>query len=343
METTCGRQHLSSHRLFRRSPIRCHRWIHSIQHRIYPHIQLFGPPPSTMAHLNSVRRPCPLGQLREVLLGSQSFTLKMGRLLTPGRAKDGRTRMCRTYTCQLVTIDGRDLGDDGPVLCLKLYDDRFYPLHTPAEAMEYGNMQNMMFGTAEAYICREIAVYEKLDFAQGSIIPYFYGVHLFTMRDGLQVYGTLMEYVEGYRLDSGVCWSFSERQKIQLVQSARHAVRVLQDGDISQPWHDGHILAHRAPTPSDLDRVHCVLVGFSAATQSLYLTENHRQDDFGSCTAALIEEGTGLFEDFVMEHMGPREVWDFFSRMTGVWRFAPERNLPDPFAFIHTSQAGLPD
>ncbi|OBZ76071.1 hypothetical protein A0H81_03276 [Grifola frondosa] len=210
--------------------------------------------------------------------------------------------------------------------------------------MEYGNLQNMVFGTAEAYICREIAVYKKLAFVQGSIIPYFYGVHLFTMRDGLQVYGTLMEYVDAYPLDSGVCWSFSEHQKIQLVQSARHAVRVLQYGDISQhDWHAGQILAHHAPTASDPDRVHCVLVDFSAATQSLYLSENHRDDDFGDCTEALIEEGTGLFEDFVMEHMGTREVWDFFKRLSGVCRFAPERKLPDPFAFVHTSQAGIAD
>ncbi|OBZ76066.1 hypothetical protein A0H81_03271 [Grifola frondosa] len=273
---------------------------------LYP---LFEPPSATTSHLDAVRRPCPLGSSRELLSHSRAFTVELQRELTPIQTRGSRTRMGRTYTCRLVSIDGRSIGDKTPVLCLKLFDDRFYPLTYSTDPLNYGYLENMGFGTAEDHIRREMAVYKKLAFAQGSIIPYFYGVHSVTTRDNIQVYGMLTEYIDGQPLSSGIAWSFSEHQKIQLVESARHAVRVLQYGDISlHDWHSGQILAVHSPIPSDKERVHCVLFDFSAATQSLYTQENHRSDDFGECTESLIQEGTGLDERFVMEHFGPREA-----------------------------------
>lgn len=87
-------------------------------------------PLETMDHIRSVRRPCPMRHLLDSLLSSDTFTLRLLDDMTP--SKDGR--LCRTYKCDIRSIGG-ETEDASPVLCLKLFDDRFIPMDTPSDAL----------------------------------------------------------------------------------------------------------------------------------------------------------------------------------------------------------------
>jgi hypothetical protein len=135
-----------------------------------------------------------------------------------------------------------------------------------------------------------------------------YLIHLqVTLLNGHQVYGILMEFVPARFLNAGVTRNVSVVQQKQLVyilcssvifcrtyhassfkiRSARHVVRELQSADVSQHgWHSGQIMCkvvdQNADHPDALQNVHCVLVDFSATTQSIE-GYDHMTGDFWSC------------------------------------------------------------
>ncbi|KAK7688731.1 hypothetical protein QCA50_008270 [Cerrena zonata] len=135
-----------------------------------PLLQLFYPailpPKSTMQTFESCHRTDPLQEFPPQLTQSSLFTVRVLRELTQSQDVTG-PRPCCTYVCRLLTIDNRPLTNPAPFLCLKLYDDRF---------LQFQPFQKWQ--TAEDLVRNEIAVYQKLDFMQGSLLPYFYGAHL---------------------------------------------------------------------------------------------------------------------------------------------------------------------
>lgn len=134
---------------------------------LQPYYPAVLPPKSTMQTFEKNQRPDPLDQFSLQLSRSSSFTIRILRELTESHDPE-KTRPCRTYVCQLLSTDNGPLPHCTPLLCLKLFDDRFLQL-------DYYSRQ---WYTAEDLVRREIAVYTKLDFMQGSLIPYFYGAHL---------------------------------------------------------------------------------------------------------------------------------------------------------------------
>ena len=110
-------------------------------------------------------------------------------------------------------------------------------METPDEDMIKAGVQWwwMRYCTAEDHVCNEDAAYKRLKFVQGSLIPWFYGSHLvsytasrrqlclidpqFTLSDGHDVYGVLMEFVQAQPLSSSLSGTLSVAQQEQLVCS----------------------------------------------------------------------------------------------------------------------------
>lgn len=131
-------------------------------------------PFETADHIRSVQRPCPMGSALSSFLSSKSFTLHLLEDISP-KAKGP----CRTYKCRITSTDGV-MEDASPVLCVKLFDDRFHLMQAPYEGMMHLDVQWWWteYTTAENLMCSEDSAYKKLEFAQGSLIPRFYGSHL---------------------------------------------------------------------------------------------------------------------------------------------------------------------
>ena len=88
--------------------------------------------------------------------------------------------------------------------------------------------------------------------------------------------------------------------------------------------------------PKDISsQVHCVLVDFSCATQSVDEQDMHRTDDFGCCLRILSYPGVGLDGELVWENYAPREAWDLFSSTVKIGGELRWRNSADPFAFVY--------
>ena len=134
-------------------------------------------PMDTARHIDSVRRESPLASagVADTLAQSKSFTVKILDVIAEG-SKHG---LCTVYRCQVIIIDNEPVTS--PPLCLKLFDDRFLPLRPPEDYAQdttgSGPRWFDRFNLAEGYATNEATVYEKLRPVQGSIVPWFYGIH----------------------------------------------------------------------------------------------------------------------------------------------------------------------
>ena len=143
---------------------------------IYP----FDPseiPSDTAEHLKATQRESPLvtAGVAELFKRSKFFTLEIQDVVSEGSERG----ICTVYRCQITSIDNV-LVSISP-LCLKLFDDRFQPLHSPEEDDELDDEHlPRWFDTvihAETYALNEAFAYDKLLPVQGSVIPWFYGTH----------------------------------------------------------------------------------------------------------------------------------------------------------------------
>ncbi|KIM43985.1 hypothetical protein M413DRAFT_433218 [Hebeloma cylindrosporum] len=274
-------------------------------HPLYP-FDASELPPDTTNHLTSIQRQSPLtrGGMGKILEQSKSFSLKIQNVLAEGTPRT----MCIVYQCQITSID--DTPMSSPSLCLKLFDDRFQHLPSPDE---YDEMDvPRLFDTfliAEMYALNEALAYEKLRPVQGTVIPWFYGAHQFTLPDGMVLYGILMEYIEGFDIAPEFAWTLSIERQIDMIRSCRHAARVLDVADISQrDWHSGQILLH-TNLKSKLD--HAVLIDFASTTQTwepdvLNMIENY----FGILRILLDGKGNGFDTGIVWKRFGEPDDWD---------------------------------
>jgi hypothetical protein len=138
-------------------------------------------PLPTLQHMESILRPNPLSSvLRSTLNNSKRFTIKLGRLLG---FPDLKRAIARVHLCTIETIDGHPI-QSCPELVMKIFDDRFMEGPNPYNedgVLEYkGNIDHHWFWTtltAEWHVRGELTAFEKMEMAQGSLIPYFYGAH----------------------------------------------------------------------------------------------------------------------------------------------------------------------
>jgi hypothetical protein len=136
-------------------------------------------PPCTLKHMASILRPNPLSStLRSALNDSRRFTIKLGRPLGDNNV------ITRIHLCRIERIDDHPI-DDCPELILKIYDDRFMRMASPYDEDEIQLYDQSVSThvwfqfalTAEWHMRGELTAYEKMEVAQGSSIPYFYGAH----------------------------------------------------------------------------------------------------------------------------------------------------------------------
>ncbi|KAG8823537.1 hypothetical protein FRC19_003626 [Serendipita sp. 401] len=281
-------------------------------------------PSETVAHLQSVQRPCPLSiaNLREKSLQSSNFTLKILSVVAKGSDRG----ICTVYQCRLASIDGIEV--DSPILCLKLFDDRFQFLELPDEEEEPARWLRGLV-QAEWHIRQEDTAYKTLNMVQGSVFPWYYGAHLFTLPNGLTLYGMLLEYIPGLPLDSDGVRALSTERQIQFIQSCRHGARILDVADIAQhDWHSDQILVHTSPN----ELTHAVLLDLASTSQTINPNKLHACHNFNGCLMALSGSlgPVGIKADLLLENYGTPDPWDSVISIVKGKVFAAS----DPFTFI---------
>ncbi|KAJ3873483.1 hypothetical protein F5051DRAFT_419141 [Lentinula edodes] len=266
-------------------------------------------PSDTAAHLMATQRKSPLvtAGVAELFKRSKSFSLKIQDVVSKGSERG----ICTVYRCQITSIDN-DPVSISP-LCLKLFDDQ--PLQSPDEDDEEldDDLLPRWFDPvvfAETYALNEAFAYDKLLPAQGSVIPWFYGTHQFTLPDGTILSGLLMEYIEGWNIGSSFTRGLTPDRQIKMIQSCRHAARVLDVADVAQrDWHSDQVILYTNPT-TKLD--HAVLIDFASTTQTWEPHElNYIQNYFGLLHVLLGRQGdVGLDPELVWKHYGEPDDWD---------------------------------
>ncbi|KZW02416.1 hypothetical protein EXIGLDRAFT_829303 [Exidia glandulosa HHB12029] len=116
-------------------------------------------------------------------------------------------------------------------LCLKLYDERFFPVptldHWDAGTRPWQRLVQLNF--ADQLLRREEAVYDRLGERQGTLLPHCYGFHEFTLPNGVRVLGALLELISGESLLSLAKeqWStWSRAEKVHLAAGANRAAEI---------------------------------------------------------------------------------------------------------------------
>jgi hypothetical protein len=142
---------------------------------IYP-FDLSEVPSDTNLHLEETRRVSPLAAAgaAEVFEKSESFTLNILNVVAEGSERG----ICTVYRCQITAIDNIPVST--PPMCLKLFDDRFQLLDAPEKNELTDKNLPRWFDRvvwAEMYALNEAYAYDKLRPVQGTLIPWFYGIH----------------------------------------------------------------------------------------------------------------------------------------------------------------------
>jgi hypothetical protein len=134
-------------------------------------------PSDTAAHLKATQRESPLvtAGVAESFKRSKFFTLEIQDVVSEGSERG----ICTVYRCRITSIDNVPVSISP--LCLKLFDDRFQPMQSPDEDDKLDDeLLPRWFDTivhAETYALNEAFAYDKLLPVQGSVIPWFYGIH----------------------------------------------------------------------------------------------------------------------------------------------------------------------
>ncbi|KAH6909819.1 hypothetical protein BKA70DRAFT_1472060 [Coprinopsis sp. MPI-PUGE-AT-0042] len=184
---------------------------------------------------------------------------------------------------------------------------------------------------AEKEALNEAFAYDKLLPMRGSVVPWFYGIHQFTLPDGTVLYGLLMEYIEGWRLDSEYVRDLPPARQAQMVRSlelalaarahnhgslsfrfkavvTEHAFSIV--ADVSQrDWHSKQVIL----TTNPMTKVdHAVLVDFANTTQTWEPHEPNFIDNYwGMFQVLLGKDGdVALDSKLVLEHYGEPDDWD---------------------------------
>jgi hypothetical protein len=131
-------------------------------------------PVDTRTHLEAIQRESPLAvaNIGQCLEKSRNFTIEILKTISENSA-DG---MSSVYLCQITSIDDQSVSS--PTLCLKLFDDRFHQMPIPENPDErdcadyFANLDN-----APSLALNEAQIYDKLRPVQGTIVPWFYGIH----------------------------------------------------------------------------------------------------------------------------------------------------------------------
>ena len=96
---------------------------------------------------------------------------------------------CQTFRCRVASIDGEPpttsntLSEPVPnvELCVKFFFDRYIPVEAATDNPFVKGLGPSFWlsglAIAEEYLRREDAMYKRLEMAQGSLLPMYYGAH----------------------------------------------------------------------------------------------------------------------------------------------------------------------
>lgn len=156
---------------------------------------------------------------------------------------------------------------------------------------------------------------------------------------GAQTMDAFSPKSEEYRIElvsPVLVYQSSEYSDIAQVRNARHVVRALQYGDVSQhDFHREQVMVLDTPVP------HIVMFDFASASTSTE-PENHEHSDYSSMLSLLVESKLNEGQDVAafLSHFGEPEVWDRVmssgppdGRGRRTWISAP-----DPFAWVYSNQ-----
>ncbi|KII84948.1 hypothetical protein PLICRDRAFT_179264 [Plicaturopsis crispa FD-325 SS-3] len=273
-----------------------------------PRHALLPLPDATRAYLESARRP-ENPDLHNAVFNSKYFDLELTEELSQPPSR--WSGFSRTFRCRLRAVDGKhgDILDRLPDLFVKLFDDRFLEMTLSEQDRKCEDPASWLnnWETAEDAVRIEASVYARLAHVQGSSLPRYYGSHLFRLPNGHEVYGNLLEYIPAMPLSS--LSLASDHEQIEFIQSARHALRVLQSADVSQwDWHEDQLLLYVTPT---LPRhFACIVIDFETAVQSDPGYDSERCDDYGELEEILCAPQLGLRKKLMEQYWEPREDWD---------------------------------
>ncbi|KIY69341.1 hypothetical protein CYLTODRAFT_372954 [Cylindrobasidium torrendii FP15055 ss-10] len=296
-------------------------------------------PTSTMECIRAVARPHALDEPARIrLAASAAFELEISDQLAPGREPRGAT----VHRCRITSIDGEAILSAGAQnLCVKLFDDRLLDVYPPEEPEE-GTVDAdadwwVNWSTSEECVRREHVTYQQLSYAQGSLVPWYYGAHKFIRPDGHHLYGILMEYIPDAQMMADIASKSEELEvvyRIELIRNARHLVRAMQYSDVSQhDFHREQFMVLNTPVP------HLVMYDFARASTSTK-PEKHEQGDYLEMLWLLVRSKLhkGQDGDTFLAHYGEPEVWDMVSGTVPLEEKGGPRwiSAQDPFAWVYT-------
>ncbi|EMD33088.1 hypothetical protein CERSUDRAFT_87415 [Gelatoporia subvermispora B] len=123
------------------------------------------------------------------------------------------------------------LNESEAKLCLKLYDERFFPLDREANSHEspWGSINSADGLESVIEVAqKEEAAYDRLCNSQGSLIPHYYRIYLFQLPDGARAWGLLMEVIDAPSLLEANAKSWPKDVQVDFVLRMRHAFRALR-------------------------------------------------------------------------------------------------------------------
>ncbi|TDL26641.1 hypothetical protein BD410DRAFT_895283 [Rickenella mellea] len=272
-------------------------------------------PQSTTDYLQSAKRYIPT-EFSEIGSSSQ-FSIQLTRELT----KNLTSGFSLAFACDVITVDGKPLSGvlTLPPLCVKFFDDRLSPVDETPSSLRRDDGFPLILSqcSSEELVAYEDAAYRILAQAQGSLIPMYFGAHLFTMPDGIKLYGVVMELAQGPTLDEKPLVNLADETQIEFIRASRHFVRLMQSADIRQTdWWSGQIICLSTTrgenVPSAAKHVGPVFFDFSATQfgEPGYDLPCDQNDDYGEVVQCLLVGG--IRKELLKQHFEPRENWDYY-------------------------------
>jgi hypothetical protein len=131
-----------------------------------PRYPLDSLPALTSEFLNVNRRSTFDSLVATALNQSQRFSLEITRILHVGQSK--------TVVGRVIYVDATPVPASSEI-CIKLFDSSLLNKLSPKKSIECSFFN---FETCEDAVKREDAAYRRLEHAQGSVVPFYYGSHL---------------------------------------------------------------------------------------------------------------------------------------------------------------------
>ncbi|KAG8996141.1 hypothetical protein FRB90_012820 [Tulasnella sp. 427] len=263
-------------------------------------------PDSTAFLLEDKRRNAFLEAFGSRLEGAKEAEIRVLKELDSSNLMDGTS-----FACELVSIDG-DSVLAGPKLLIKIFDDR--RMGDPGRSSgDHQWFADSVWTQSDNLVALEDASYRRLDHAQGSMLPYYYGAHEVVLPDGIRCWAILTELVQGYNPQS-LPQSVKDAIKVDVIEYVRHVLRVFQFSDVSKPlWRFGDIrINFTSETSADeaSRRLVCTTVSLWRAAFSTLDGPHEPTDNHAELQALL---GTAFGEDIVFDRFAEREPWDFYA------------------------------